>query len=139
MILGDVIYQGSYFAAALFCGIVSGFIYDVLFAARVFFRGGKILQVLLDVVFCLISAALVFYIFYTINGFNIKWYMIMGIFAGFSLQRVLFAKPVAILCNYVYNKIAAAYKKAGAKFAKIFIKRRKKNKEDASYDGETAL
>lgn len=119
MILTDVTGQGLYFAVSVFCGLISGIIYDILYAARTLIRAGKIITFILDVLFFLASGYLVFRFLYPLNGFDIKWYMIMGIFGGFCIERANFKKPVAYVTEKVYNKITKFFRfAAGFKLLK---------------------
>lgn len=103
MILTDVTSQGLYFCVALFCGIVCGVYYDILYALKRLTNSGRIVEFVFDIVFFALSILTIFHFFYLANGFQIKWYMALGFVAGFCIERINFKKPVAIVSEKVYN------------------------------------
>ena len=103
MIFSDVVNQGLYFCTSLFCGIICGIYYDIFYAIRVLLKAGKILLLIFDLVFFILSIGTVFFFMYRTNGFDLKWYIILGIICGFLLERYSFKKPVAQIVAKVYN------------------------------------
>lgn len=103
MIFTDVLNQGLYFSASLFCGMVCGIYYDVFFAVRTLTKSGKIMTFIFDLLFFVLSIITFFYFLYIINGFDIKWFILMGFFGGFCIERYTCKKPVAYLIVKVYN------------------------------------
>jgi len=136
MILSDVLNQGLYFGVSIFCGLVCGIFYDVFYVIRKMTDAGKILTFLCDMIFAVLSVLTIFYIIYITNGFDFKWYMIMGIYVGFSLERLNFKKPVAYVTEKVYNGFVKLYKYfLNFKIFKKFTN----NREEKADDRKTAL
>lgn len=103
------------FCAGLFCGIAGGVYFEVFAAVRKLLRAKKVLEFTLDLLFVLLCGITVFAVMYEVNGFDFKWYVLLGFFVGFCLERACFAKPVAIAAGMVYNIL----KKARAALPKL--------------------
>lgn len=103
MIFTDVVNQGLYFCAGLFCGILCGIIYDTLFGIRITIKAGKITVFIFDLLFFIFSIIIVFFFMYKVNFFDIKWYILAGMIVGFCIERYFFEKPIAQTIIKVYN------------------------------------
>lgn len=110
MILSDVLNQGLYFCVSIFCGLVCGIFYDIFYVIRKLTNAKLIITFICDMLFVLFSITIIFYYIYITNGFDFKWYMIMGISAGFFLERLNLKKPVAYITEKVYNRLIKLYK-----------------------------
>jgi spore cortex biosynthesis protein YabQ len=121
MILTDAAGQGFCFLAGVFCGMLSGVYFDTLKSVRRLLSAGKILTAVCDAVFGVLSTFTTIYFIYPVNGFDLKWYIVLGILLGFVAERFLCGKPVAYITEKVYNIWAGWYKA----LAKLKIRRRK--------------
>jgi hypothetical protein len=130
MIISDVVFQGDFFAAGLFCGLLCGLIYDVFYIVRFVSKCGRVLTFTLDLLFFVLSALIAFVIFYPLNGFDIKWYIILGYIGGFCIEKYSFQKPIDFTAKKIYNGIT--------RLSKYFAKR-KQYKRSVNNDGKTAL
>lgn len=137
MIISDVLSQSLYFACALFCGIIGGIYYDILYTLRKFTNGGKVAEFFCDIIFFTLTAITFVIVMYRANGYNIKWYLIPSFFGGFCLQRYAFQKYVAMLTEKIYNIVAKLLKKINIFLSKKFSKKNKVGQNQD--DGETAL
>lgn len=135
MILNDVLSQGFYFGVSIFCGLLCGIYYDIFFFVRKMSDAGKILTFICDTVFALLCIATTLYFLYIANGFDFKWYMAMGIIAGFLYERLIFKKPVAYVTEKVYNMYV---KLCNFILLKVF-KKPLKNTEGKTDDRKTTL
>lgn len=133
MIFNDVVFQGVFFAASLFCGLCCGIFYHIFYTVRYLTKCGRVITFLLDVAFCILSLFFAFIIFYPLNGFDIKWYIILGYFVGFCIERYSFSKPVDFVCKKIYNAFTRLKKAAGKLHKKI-----KRQRGNNLNDGETA-
>ncbi|MDD4003529.1 MAG: spore cortex biosynthesis protein YabQ [Clostridia bacterium] len=122
MIISDVVFQGDFFAAALFCGLLCGLIYDVFYIVRYIFKCGRALTFMLDLLFFVFSVLCVFVVFYPLNGFDIKWYIILGFIGGFCIEKYSFQKPIDFTAKKIYNGITC--------LKKYLAKRKGSNKND---------
>lgn len=109
MIFSDASNQWTELAAGVFCGIMSGLCYELFSAAGRFLRAGAVLWFILDFLFSLASIATLFAVLYAVNGMDFKWYVLLGVFVGFCLERASFAKPVATCADKVYNMLKKAF------------------------------
>jgi hypothetical protein len=127
MIFSDVIFQGEYFVAALFCGVAFGVCYHVLFILRRLFNFGRVFTVIADAAFFVSAFFTAFAVFYPLNCFDIKWYVILGFFGGFCIEKFSFDKAVDFAAERLYNGVNGLKKRAAAK-----------RKGGKVYDGEAA-
>ena len=99
----------------IFCGIISGVLYDVLYIARACLCGvdkrsytvkDKIFIVCADVLYCLVFCA--GFIFTSVMfGFeNVRFYMLLGCVAGAFLYLKSFHVIVAFSVKKAYNKFS---------------------------------
>ena len=104
----------------MFCGIVSGTVYDVLYIARCVLCGidtqnytakDKIFIFFADIIYFLVFAAGFIFIS-TMFGFTaLRLYMLIGCALGALLYLKSFHQIVAFFAKKVYNKIANSPKK----------------------------
>lgn len=127
MIFSDVAMQGEYFAAALFCGVVSGIYYHIFFIIRHAFNFGRVLTFVFDVAVFAAAFFTAFAVFYPLNCFEIKWYIVMGIFGGFCIEKVSFDRAVDFTVKKIYNGLNGLKRRAAAK-----------RKGGNGYDGKAA-
>lgn len=123
------------FITCIFCGIVSGLVYDVLFVARCVLCGvdtqsftvkDKIFIFAADLIYCLVFAA-GFIFLSTMFGFSsLRLYMLVGCAIGALLYLKSFHQIVAFFARKVYNKITNRPKK---------VKKRGRNKEKPHRSG----
>lgn len=130
MIFSDVVFQGDFFAAALFCGVICGIFYHAFFAVRQIFRCGGVMTFVFDLSFFVLCVITLFAVFFPINCFDIKWYIILAFFGGFCIERFSFNKAVDFAVKRIYNGFARLKRAA----AKLKTKRR----GERGNDGETA-
>lgn len=108
------------FITCLFCGILSGTVYDVLYIARCVLCGinaqnytvkDKIFIFAADIIYFLVFAAGFIFIS-TMFGFtSLRLYMLIGCGLGALLYLKSFHQIVAFFAKKVYNKIANSPKK----------------------------
>ena len=102
------------FIVCLFCGIISGILYDVLFVARVFLCGAdkrvytvkdRIFIIAADILYCLTFAAGYIFTSVTFDFEGFRLYMLIGCGLGALLYLKSFHVIVAFSVKKVYNKI----------------------------------
>ena len=102
------------FIVCLFCGIISGILYDVLFVARVFLCGAdkrvytvkdRIFIIAADILYCLTFAAGYIFTSVTFDFEGFRLYMLIGCGLGALLYLKSFHVIVAFSVKKVYNKL----------------------------------
>lgn len=114
------------FIACLSFGAIYGIIYSFLSGIK-FFIKNRIINGILDVLFCLSFGFLFVLYSYIMNFTNFRFYMFIGLMVGFILYLKSFHIILAKYCKKIYNII---YKKLGKfkqwkKKAKFLKKRQK--------------
>lgn len=95
--------QTQIFFGLIFAGMVLGVIYTFFYAKKPN-ENKKIMPIVLDVVFCIISFFIVGIALYVLDNGKIQLYMWVGVIVGFLCSLYLFSRPVKITINKV-NKL----------------------------------
>ncbi len=107
------------FIVCLFCGIVSGVVYDVLYVARVILCGAeksvytvkdKIFIVAADILYCLVFAVGFIFTSVMFDFYAIRVYMLIGCALGALIYLKSFHVIIAFLIKKAYNKCKGAKK-----------------------------
>lgn len=107
------------FMICLFCGVLSGTVYDVLYIARCILCGtdkenytvkDKIFIAAADVIYCLVFAAGYIFMSVMFDFEGLRFYMLLGCALGALMYLKSFHVIVAFSVNKVYNKIAVKLK-----------------------------
>ncbi len=103
------------FLICLFCGVVSGGVYDVLFVARSIVCGvnaaaftvkDRIFIIICDLIYCLVFAAGFIFVSVMFGFGDLRLYMLIGCALGAFIYLKSLHIIVAFLINKVYNVIA---------------------------------
>ena len=104
------------FLVCLFCGVLSGVVYDVLYIARSVLCGinksvytvkDRIFTVICDLLYCLVFAAGFIFVSVMFNFENLRLYMLLGCVLGALIYLKSFHIIVAFFVRKVYNKIVS--------------------------------
>ncbi|MBQ8726598.1 MAG: spore cortex biosynthesis protein YabQ [Clostridia bacterium] len=95
--------QIYYFAECLFIGVISGFIYEIYYFIKLFFKRDFIKQAI-DFCFFIVPTALYFKLSEIFLFPDFRAYMFLGVFLGFLLYCISFHKLLAKFSQTVYNK-----------------------------------
>lgn len=102
------------FMICMFCGIISGVVYDILYIVRCILCGAdksaytvkdKIFIVAADFIYCLVFAAMFVFTSVMFDFEGLRLYMLIGCVLGALIYLKSFHLIVAFLCKKVYNKI----------------------------------
>ena len=102
------------FIICLFCGVISGVVYDVLYIARCSLCGidksaytvkDKIFLIICDLLYCLVFAAGFIFVSVIFDFENLRAYMLIGCVVGAIIYLKSFHIIVAIFVRKVYNII----------------------------------
>lgn len=116
MTLFDSIGQFYIFLWAVSFGSITGIIYELCAFLRRLFKFKLFINIVFDSVFCA-AVIFLFIIYFThVCDFNLRWYLFLGIFLGFSLERISLGNYIAKFCDLVYNAVK-----------RIKVKRKKQN------------
>lgn len=108
----------------LFCGIVSGVVYDVLYIARTVLCGvdktaytvkDKIFIIAADFLYCLVFAAGYIFTSVMFDFEGLRLYMLIGCILGALIYLKSFHLIVAFFCKKVYNGITKRKEKHGGR------------------------
>lgn len=132
------------FMTCLFCGIISGTVYDVLYIARCILSGtekenytvkDKVFIFFCDLFYCLVFAAGFIFVSVMFGFSSLRLYMLIGCALGALLYLKSFHQIVAFFTDKAYNVLKvrrAARKKQreGLKERRREIKNKKKDGKD---------
>lgn len=102
------------FIICLFCGVISGIVYDVLYIVRCSLCGidksaytvkDKIFLIICDLLYCLVFAAGFIFVTVIFDFENLRAYMLLGCAVGAIIYLKSFHIIVAISVRKVYNVI----------------------------------
>lgn len=102
------------FLICLFCGVVSGTVYDVLYAARIFVCGtdkgeytvkDRFFIIICDILYCLIFCAAFIFISVTFGFYSFRAYTFAGCALGFLIYLKSIHQIVAFFLRKVYNNV----------------------------------
>ena len=108
----------------LFCGIVSGVVYDVLYIARAVLCGvdksaytvkDKIFIIAADILYCLVFAAGFIFTSVMFDFEGLRLYMLIGCVLGALIYLKSFHLIVAFFCKKVYNNFTKRKEKSGGR------------------------
>lgn len=108
------------FIICLFCGVISGVVYDILYVARCSLCGidksvysvkDKIFLVISDLLYCLIFAAGFIFVSVMFDFENLRLYMLLGCVLGAIIYLKSFHIIVAFFVRKVYNIVTLAKEK----------------------------
>lgn len=100
------------FLICLFCGVISGVVYDVLYVARSLLCGvncevytvkDKIFTIICDILYCLVFAAGFIFVSVMFDFENLRFYMLLGCALGAFIYLKSFHIIVAFFVNKAYN------------------------------------
>lgn len=103
------------FLICLFCGLLSGVVYDVLYVARCILCGphlfaytvkDKIFLIICDIIYCLIFAAGFIFVSVMFGFGQLRLYMLLGCVLGAIIYLKSFHIIVAFFVEKVYNIIS---------------------------------
>ncbi|MDE6356305.1 MAG: spore cortex biosynthesis protein YabQ [Clostridia bacterium] len=115
------------FIICMFCGILSGIVYDVLYVARCFVCGinkadytprDKIFLIAADLLYFLVFAAGFIFVSVMFGFSALRFYMLLGCFAGAFVYLKSFHVIVAFCVKKVYNRFT--------KYKEQHVEKRKK-------------
>lgn len=127
--------QAYIFLIAVYGGLIIGVIYDIFRVVRSITQSGKWFTAVIDFVFWVLVAFLLFYMLFKVNGGQIRFYTLIGIALGWSLYRLTIGALVVKTLLKIYEVILAIVSwpiKILIKFWKWVIGKLpvKRNKED---------
>lgn len=102
------------FIICLFCGVISGIVYDVLYIARCSLCGidksaytvkDKVFLIICDLLYCFVFAAGFIFVSVIFDFENLRAYMLLGCAVGAIIYLKSFHILVAISVRKVYNVI----------------------------------
>ena len=91
----------------LYCGIVIGIVYDILGILR----KNKILLIVADIIFCIISLAICAAGFLIASEGNIRFYHILGLVLGFVLERWGIGPILKLIIDFISRTLYNLYKR----------------------------
>ena len=103
MTLFDTVGQFYIFLWAVSFGVTAGLIYEVCAFFRRIFKFKLYINIIFDSAFCAVVIFLFIIYFSYVCDFNLRWYLFLGIFIGFSCERISLGNYIAKICNIVYN------------------------------------
>ena len=98
------------FIICLFCGVISGVVYDVLYIARsvlcgvntaVYTTKDKVFLIICDLLYCLVFAAGFIFVSVIFDFENLRLYMVLGCAIG----AIIYLKSVHIIVAFFVNKV----------------------------------
>ena len=104
------------FIICLFCGVISGVVYDILYIARCSLCGidkyaytvkDKIFLIICDLLYCLVFAAGFIFVSVLFDFGNLRAYMLIGCALGAIIYLKSFHIIVAFFVKRVYNIFTA--------------------------------
>lgn len=97
--------QLGIFLISAVIGLIGGAVYDVLSLACFPFKKFRFMPAVLEIVFCLLAAALFLFTSVKLHFPDFRLYMGASFLLGFVLYRKSFHKYVAFLGKIVYNEV----------------------------------
>ncbi len=98
------------FLICLFIGVLGGFVYDVFFLLRNFYRK-QWFRVLCDVCFCLCFGVFYFFLSVSLALPPLRGYHLLACVIGLTLYLKSFHKIVAFFADMLYNKLIGKHKR----------------------------
>ena len=104
------------FIICLFCGVISGIAYDILYIARCILCGidksnytvkDRIFLIICDLLYCILFAAGFIFVSVLFDFENLRAYMLIGCALGALIYLKSFHLIVAFFVSRVYNVITA--------------------------------
>lgn len=102
--IGGTLNQPFIFAATVYAGIILGILYSLFRVVRKLFGAGKLMSVILDIVFTMLMSLLIGYLLYYVSNLIPRFYHVVGVLIGF-LTYVLAAEPFFIILLKKVRKI----------------------------------
>lgn len=108
------------FLTCLFCGVISGTVYDVLYVARCIVCGmdkteytakDKIFIIISDLLYCLVFAAGFIFVSVMFDFTSLRLYMLLGCILGALIYLKSFHTIVAFFTKKVYNTVSVKIQK----------------------------
>ncbi len=84
--------QAHLFYIFILTGTLIGILFDIFRILRKSFKTSDFITILQDILFCILSAILLFYTIFKFNNGEIRSYVILGISAGIFLYLFIFSK-----------------------------------------------
>ncbi|MBD5584947.1 MAG: hypothetical protein HDQ88_07690, partial [Clostridia bacterium] len=139
------------FMACMFCGILSGLVYDTLYIARCVLCGidkqnytvkDKIFIISADIIYCLAFSAGFVFVSVMFDFEALRLYMLLGCVLGALIYIKSFHLIVAFFVKKVYNIITKDKEKHGGRTKEISPRgrnNRKRNTTDGHFSRRTYL
>ncbi|NLC19960.1 MAG: spore cortex biosynthesis protein YabQ [Clostridiales bacterium] len=97
--------QAYVFLSTVYTGMILGLIYDLNRTIRRIFKPGRWLVGVLDLLFWLIAAAIVFTVLYFANNGEIRLYNFIGLAIGWSLYLLTISPWILKLLDLLYRGV----------------------------------
>ncbi|MBE6013546.1 spore cortex biosynthesis protein YabQ [Anaeropeptidivorans aminofermentans] len=105
-------FQLRLFLLMIITGFVIGFVYDILRIIRRIIKHGKFIANIQDIIYWVIVTIFVFYIIFTYNNGEIRFYSILGVFLGMIFYFLLVSPLVLKIAMTVIDFLAKVIKTA---------------------------
>lgn len=116
--MNNTLDQGYIFCCAIYGGLIIGAVYDMLSLARKWLRERKAICVVLDILFCILTAALILAVlFYAASG-QIRIFSLLGFMAGFALYMAGLRRLWRGIARRIHQKNRHEHKKKTKKSGK---------------------
>ena len=122
--LYETLRQSIIVLASIYFGVLGGVLYELKSLVTKPFKT-KIINIVIDVVFCVLLAFLFLFSVYFTNYGEIRLYILASFFLGFVLERISIGTMLAKVFNFLYNVFVRLIKRI--KLPK-FLKPTKKEK-----------
>lgn len=97
--LMETLDQGAIFLATIWGGMVIGIIYDAFCILRAVLRAKDGLTAMMDVLFWLITTAVILFVLFTANDGEVRLYHVVGFLVGIGIYRISISRLVmGIFC-----------------------------------------
>lgn len=120
--LYETLFQQKILLCTIYFGIVSGIVFDVLFVIQKLLGNKKVANILLEILFCIISALLFWQCVQTFNFGRLRLFEFVGFCLGLLIERQTLHKLLEKYLQLTYNlfgKVFAKVKKSKL-LSKIF-------------------
>lgn len=123
--------QFNLFLWSLSFGCIAGIIYEVCIFSRRLFKFKLYINIIFDTAFAVLIVFLFIVYFTHVCNFQLRFFIFLGIFLGFSLERISIGNYIAKICDMVYN----VYCKIKVKYLE-WLKKRQALKDEKKKAGK---